>query len=394
MQQFAPKECADLLEAAENLEWVDGKPADGKPADGKPEGEKPADGKPEGEKPVDEKPKGGKLEKIVPFKTAMSSLANATQYASLASFRALSWQGYLEDRFAVLENKNLPSGQAGFLDQIKTEIATMPEKDLGQQSSQMVPFEVTPEAYRILKGTDKDTFIGHQFLESYTEKASLTAVWRLHLLNDNKGNFNDNKEDFYALRMKLQKYFLSPRTIPEVCEFFSAEAGPLQKLFSIDIKVSIFGYRDEFTNDSVELYDKDPSKARHYLTEDALLRNKNRFSITMRPWKDLCVKELILPDNTHAKLIPPVTVAPEEFYVLKVQKAELLLLFLNIYSKDPTSCVKSDHLPQYGKTLDKVLDPSSLDRNTGEMVPEKRILLTELVRDLENALPPDDLETL
>lgn len=154
-----------------------------------------------------------------------------------------------------------------------------------------VPFEITPEALAFLRPevTDsrpvykvKEAFInnqGHQLLVSYIEKASLNAVWRLHLP---KGT----EKVFYALRMTLQRYFMAPRTVSEVCGFMSAPDKSFHDINLVpDINVSIFEYRDEFTKEQVELNDKPPSLARRYLTQDALLRNMSRVAITMRPWQ-------------------------------------------------------------------------------------------------------------
>ena len=273
----------------------------------------------------------------------------------------------------------------------------MPQENLSQQSPVLIPFDVTPEVLQYFQGTgidkgaNRDAFIanvGHQVLESYSEKATLTAVWRLHLPSP-----KNKPEDIYALRMTLQKYFLGPRTVAEVCGFLSTPKESFQDINVIpDIKVSIFGYRDEFTMQPVDLNNEAPSYASHYLTQDALLRNKKRVAITMRPWQGLYVTGFTPPDNTVAKDIPPV--APEEFYILNVQKAERLLLLLEIYSLNyPESGVDPKNLPQFGKTLDKILDPSSIAPDTGKMLPQKKEWLTQLVRDLEKALPASDPES-
>ena len=283
----------------------------------------------------------------------------------------------------------------------------MQDEDLGQQSATLLPFEVTPEALQLLKDAhkDKNAFVaqlGHQFIESYTEKASLTAVWRIGLPES-------TTDDFYALRMALHKYFLGPRTVSEVCNFlsdlnhFSHDIVPLSdvkvsdakvadaKVPDVkvpDVKVSIFGYRDEFTNEPVDLNDEPSSRARLYLTKDALLRNKNRVATGMRPWQGLFVKDI---DSPAAKDIQPVV--PEEFYVLNTRKAERLLLLLKIYSTDPQSGVEPKNLPQFGQTLDKILDPASLEKDSGKMLEQQKDLLRQLVRDLQKSLPKSDPES-
>ena len=251
--------------------------------------------------------------------------------------------------------------------------------DLGQRSPTIVPLEVTPQALPFLSGGDKKALVeslGHQLLESYVEKASLDAVWRLRLP---KGT----EDDFYTLRMTLQRYFLSPRTIPEVCDFMSANMDLVP-----DIHVSIFGYRDEFTKKPVKLNRKLPSLARRYLTQDALLRNMHRVAITMRPWQNLKISNL--PTSTVKADLP---VAPEEFFILNTRKAERLLLVLYCYSYDPVSGVKQDDLPPFQKTLDKILDRTSLESDTGKMLPAQKESLIKLVQDLEAALPAIDDES-
>lgn len=367
--QLAPEKCLAVVEAAKSLKWD------------------PATKKVVGKEKFDE---------------SMGSLAASTQYSSLAAFRVESWQSYLKNRFNALEDTKSEQGQEGsekaqegsekwqegFLASIQTAIIAMPEEDMGQQSSTMLPFEVTEDAQKLLAGSDTASFVaslGQQFLESYTEKASLTAVWRLHLPTS-------NKEEFYALRILLQKYFLGPRSVNEVCNFLVDPKKSFQDIKPTpSVKVSIFGYRDEFTKELVDLNDKHPSLARYYLNQHALLRTKNRVAITMRPWQGLHVKGFDPPDNTLAKSIAPV--APEEFFVLNVRKAERLLLLLQLYSKDPDSHVDPDNLKQFGETLDKVLNPSSLDKVTGKMTQESKSLLTHLVQALEKALPSPDLES-
>ena len=353
LNQLAPQQCLEVLKKASELKW-DGQNLGGKQA----------------------------------FDSSMDSLAGCTQYSSLAAFTVASWKNYLETRFSALETA---TAKEGFLDSIKTAITSLPEEDMGQQSSMMVPFEVTPKALAFFqKGGDKDAFInnlGHQFLESYTERASLYAVWHLHLPDG-------TPEHIYTIRITLQKYFLGPRTVPEVCSFLSAPENlydDFHPLPGVKIKVSIFGYRDEFTREPVDLNDLPPARARHYLTPDALLRNTNRKTISMRPWQGLHVKGFTPPDDHLAKDIPPV--APEEFFILNTRKAERLLLLLKLYSKDPDSGVKPENLPHFGKTLDDILDPSSLQKDTGSMIPERKELLTNLVRDLEETLPKSDLES-
>ena len=356
---------------------------------------------------------GGKDE----FLQSLDSLAGCIQISSLAAFKVASWRNYFEARFLALETA---TAKESFLDSIKTTITSLPEEDIVQQSSTMVPFEVTSEA--LFKKDDsrdavkyKQAFItnfGHKYLESYTEQASLNAVWHLHLPGG-------TPEDFYTLRMTLQKYFLGPRTVPEVCDFLSAPNNTyddFQRLSNVEIKVSIFGYRDEFTREPKQLVDLSPAHAHHYLTPDALSRNTNRKTLTMRPWQGLHVKGVAPPDNHLAKDIPPV--APEEFFVLNTRKAERLLLLLKLYSQEPHSQdphsqhphsqhphsqhphsqhphsgAKEESLSGFGKRLDVILEPSSLQRDTGIMTEPRKKSLIKLVRELEEALPESDLES-
>ncbi|MCJ1264760.1 hypothetical protein MMC22_004635 [Lobaria immixta] len=363
--QLAPETCSAVVQAAKSLKWDSG------------------------------------TTKVVGkevLKESMRSLAASTQYSSPAAFRVEYWQSYLENRSKALEGtkskegqegsekgqEGLEKGQEGLLASIQTAIIAMPEEDMDQQCSTMLPFEVTADAQKLLEGTNKASFVaglGQQFLESYTEKASLTAVWRLHLPTS-------NKEEFYALRILLQKYFLGPRSVNEVCNFLGDPEKSFQAIEPTpDVKVSIFGYRDEFTKKLIDVNDEHPSMARYYLNQDVLLRNKNRVTITMRPWQGLHVKKTppVGPKEKTSPVgppeeIPPVAlvppVAPEEFFVLNIRKAERLLLLLHLYSKDPESHVVSDKLKHFGKTLDKVLDPSSLDK--GKLTPSSKVLLIQL----------------
>lgn len=366
LSQLAPNQCSTVLRAAGNLKWEE----------------------------TSRKVKGK-----VEFYDSLAYLAKSTQYSSLAAFRVASWRAYLQKRLNAMEDKDLKAGseakqpeteQERYLDFIKTAIISMPKEDIGQQSMTMAPFVVSTEALKVLKDHEidyKERFIaklGHRFLQSYTEMASMNAVWRLRLPNG-------TQQDFYALRMTLQKYFLVPRTVSEVCDFMSAPEYSFRDIHSVpDVKVSIFGYRDELTKQPVDLINKPPSLACRYLTQDSLSRNMNRVAITMHPWKGLSVKD----SGTSAITVygvPPVV--PEEFFVLNTRKAERLLLLLKLYSNDPNSGVKSENLPHFGKTLDKVVDPTSLKKDTGTMLPEKKQMLIQLVQDLEKTIPTFDLES-
>ena len=264
---------------------------------------------------------------------------------------------------------------------MRKDVKLMPDEDMGQDSSSMSPFIVTESNLALLKGQDAAKCIatmGHGFIESYTEKASITGMWTL--------DFSDNpkvsEETFYAFRMMIQKYFFRPRGISEVCEFFSSS-----DIFSLvpTVKVSVFGYRDRSSKLPKDILDKSASVASSYLTPKVLSRNIERQSIRLRPWQGLSIKDL--PDSSLIKNMAPV--APKEFFVLNVQKAEQLLLLLLLYSKDPKSGVDNSKLNTFGEILDKLLSPGLLEPN-GAMLNENRDLLAKLVGDLEEALPAGD----
>ena len=373
LNQLAPKQCSDVLTAARGLALDANCKVVGKDV------------------------LIGKLGRVV----------GSDQYSSLGAFKVAAWKKYLEARLTAVEGLKPEDGQQGFLDSIKAAVFFMPNENLGQQSSTMVPFKVTTEALRLLEGDDRNKFVaslGHQLLESYSEKASLSAIWHLQipesLINDSTSTQKDlesgkrerQHNPFYDLRMRLQKYFLTPRTVSEVCSFLGAPEDSFHDIQTIpNVKVSIFGYRDEFTKEPLDLNEKSPSLAAHYLTQDALFRNVNRVAITMRPWQGLQISDRTPPDDHLGKEIPPV--APEEFFVLNTQKAQRLLLLLKIYSEVPDPKVEPKDLPAFGKTLDKILDPNSLDVKTGKMLTEPKELLTQLVRDLEKVLPASDPES-
>ena len=260
-----------------------------------------------------------------------------------------------------------------------------------------VSFEVTSEALPLFKKDDdkdavknKQAFLnnfGHKFLESYTEQAPLNAVWHLRLRDG-------TPEDFYTLHMSLQKYFLGPRTVPEVCGFLSTPENlcdGFHRLRDVEVKVSIFGYRNEFTRKPQNLNGWPLADSHHYLTSDALSRNMNKKTLTMRPWQGLYVKDLSPADNHVAKDIPPV--APEEFFVPNTRKAERHLLPVKLYSQALDSGVKEATLSDFGKKLDGILDPSSLQNDTGTMIQQRKDSLINLVRHLDKALRESDLES-
>lgn len=191
--------------------------------------------------------------------------------------------------------------------------------------------------------------------------------------------------------MSLQKYFLGPRTVPGVCGFLSAPENlcdDFHRLRDVEVKVCIFGYRDEFTRKPQNRNGLPPGVSHHYLTSDVLSRNMNRTTLTMRPCS---IKDLSPPDNHLATDIPPV--APEKFFVLNTRKAERLLLLLKLYSQDSDRIIKEATLSDFGKKLDVILDPSSLQSHTRTMIQQRRKSLTHLVRHLEKALPVSDLES-
>ena len=311
------------------------------------------------------------------FEDSLTNLDKATIHPSLAAFRLDAWSSYLKGR---LNNDEAKKDQ-DFLDSIRKEAKSMPDHDMGQDSSLMSPFTILENNKTLLQGQDVAKCIaamGHGFIESYTEKASMTAMWRLALPDV-------SDETFYAFRMMIQKYFFQPRRISEVCDFFSSDTifKPAPK-----VTVSIFGYRDRFSVPG-DILDKPPSVASSYLMPQVLSRNIERQAVKVRGWKGLHIKGLEPPDSSLTKDMT--LAAPEEFFVLNVQRAERLLLLLFLYSKDPKSGVDKDKLVKFGKILDKILGPETLDRN-GMMSNQARNLLAGLMRDLEKALPKGDPE--
>ncbi len=312
------------------------------------------------------------------FQASLDGLANKVRGFALAAFRLDAWKKYLLDRL----NKPEAGKDEFFLDTIRNEAKSMPDEDMGQDSSSMSPFTVSPNNIALLKGNDvaKCTdAMGHGFLESYTQKASMTGLWTLTLPHA-------SAETFYAFRMMIQKYFFQPRGISEVCDFFTSPA-----IFkpAPAVKVSIFGYRDRSSKSPEDVLDKPPEAASSYFTPQVLSRNTERQTIKVRAWKGLQINELLPPNDSLLKDMTPA--APEEFFVLNVQKAERLLLLLVLYSNDGQGGVDKSRLYKFGEILDKILGPGILDRN-GMMSKDGRDLLAELVRDLEKALPEGDPE--
>ncbi len=249
-------------------------------------------------------------------------------------------------------------------------------------------FQLSPEAQKHLNDTDPKEWyaaFGHQFIESYTEKCTMSALWKISLTNHEGVNA---EESFYALRLRLQKYFLSPRTVAEVCKFFS-------KTTSQDMQntVLIMGYHDEFTNKLKTLGYEAAGTAQEYLTREALARSKIRTSLTVRPWNNLDfdwskvepkvelsngMKE-VLQKGAEEKVSLP---APEEFFVLKRQKAAQLLLLLQLRESSDDELRR---LRSYGERLDAMLERDHLDDN-GAMKPGVKKRLVNFGEELEGDL--------
>ncbi|KAL8792285.1 MAG: hypothetical protein Q9195_005164 [Heterodermia aff. obscurata] len=318
------------------------------------------------------------------FVTSLDDLINVTEYSSLARFRANAWKEYLTKRLGT------NSGTQEVLDTVKTEAKLMPNEDLGQDLSSKSPFTISNGNKALLKGNDINQCLaamGHGFIESYTEKASMTAVWTLTLPDaPNHESSNTSDENFYAFRMAIQKYFFQPREIPEVCEFFSLRDSIFNP--APEVKVSIFGYCDRTANAPQDILNKAASVASSYLKPRILARNTERQTIRIKPWKSLHINDL--PDSSQLKnmTVPEL----DEFFVLNVQRAARLLLLLLLYSDDPNSGIDKSKLEQLGKDLDQVLlEPGCLD-STGKMSQGRRDSLLTLVNNLEKTLPEGDPE--
>ncbi|KAL8747368.1 MAG: hypothetical protein Q9190_000759 [Brigantiaea leucoxantha] len=325
------------------------------------------------------------------FENSLNNLANVIEYSSLARFRVDAWKEYFLNRLEKTgwnrqgsknPKQEIKQDINRMLNSIRTEASLMPDEDLGQDLYSKSPFAISADNKALLAGNDVAKCLaamGHGFIESYTEKASMTAVWTLTLPTT-------SDEELYAFRMAIQKYFFQPRRVSEVCEFFSSE-----NIFdpSPQVKVSIFGYRNRSSHLPEDVLDELPLVANGYLKPDILARNTERQSIKMRAWKGLCIYDLLPPDSSSTKdmTVPEL----DEFFVLNVQKAERLLLLLILYSKDPEKHISKSKLENFGKQLDKVLAPKFLESN-GTLSKDNRYLLDELVRDLEKALPDGDPE--
>ncbi|KAL8824194.1 MAG: hypothetical protein Q9191_005226 [Dirinaria sp. TL-2023a] len=334
------------------------------------------------------------------FLASLDNLINVTEYSSLARFRVSAWKLYFEDKSQKITWRQPEQGQdtkqgteeaskdqldefsKRILDSIRMEAKLMPSEDLGQDLSSKSPFTVSADNKTLLEGGDVDkcfAAMGHGFIESYTEKASMAAVWTLTLPGA-------SEEQFYAFRIAIQKYFLQPRGISEACEFLSL---PAKDIFdpAPEVKVSIFGYCDRSSHSPEDILDKPPSVAATYLKPQILARNTERQSIRVRAWKGLDISGL--PDSSQLKnmAVPEL----DEFFVLNVRKAERLLLLLLLYSKVPDSHVDKRKLAKFGQQLDKVFQPDFLEP-AGTLSGKNRDFLNGLVRHLEEALPAGDPE--
>ncbi|KAL9614240.1 MAG: hypothetical protein Q9167_001262 [Letrouitia subvulpina] len=247
------------------------------------------------------------------FQKSLDSLTDVTEYSSLARFRVDAWKEYLINRLKMTgwpkaannqdtkqvtnqdtkrdTKQDTKQATNPVLESIRTEAKLMPDEDLGQDLSSKSPFTISADNKALLKADDVTKFLaamGHDFIESYTEKASMTAVWILTLPNT-------SDEKFYAFRMAIQKYFFQPRRISEVCEFFSSN-----NIFdpAPEVKVSIFGYCDRFSLLPEDIIKQPPSVAGMYLKPQILARNTERQSIRMRAWKGLYINDLLPPDSS------------------------------------------------------------------------------------------------
>lgn len=251
------------------------------------------------------------------------------------------------------------------------------------------PYEVEYEAYKLLVAKAEKTNIdacitqlGHRFVESYTEKSSMTAVWTLKL-----NNSCDTEVNFYKLRMAMQKYFFHARSVPEVCGFLDSKHFGHNLALEADAQVSIYGFRDPFTNELVSINNQPASVASHYLNADALSRNFSRTTVNLRTWENLWMPPPANPPPPENPVAQNFTLrSPEERYILTTEKAIRMLLLIKYGGDVPSNIFKG-----FAETLDTIMEPQSLKDN-GTMVEDRWIQLVELGRKMEKYLPEHDPE--
>lgn len=184
---------------------------------------------------------------------------------------------------------------------------------------------------------------GHTFVESYTEKGKLSAIWSLKL--DQLTSENEME-----IRLLIQKYFRGAPSVSEACEFL--EGGIRSHInpgLQLNIKTSIFGFCDPASTTPRVLHAIEPWHAKYYLTPDALQRNRVRTSYRLRPFEKLQVNFADSEERQKKAFLSIKSVVPDQLVVLSLQDILRQLFVLNAYGKVPAAKVVRGVLEDHWK---------------------------------------------
>lgn len=260
---------------------------------------------------------------------------------------------------------------------VKNQIQTLISGDPGSDGITFENYNLTSVAKKFLDSDFPDkgaeAFIreyGHTFVESYTEKGKLSAIWSLKL--DQLTSENEME-----IRLLIQQYFREAPSVFEACEFF--EGGIRSHIspgLQLNIKTTIFGFCDPASTTPRVLHAIEPWHAKYYLTPDALQRNRVRTSYRLRPFEKLQVNFADSEARQKEAFLSIKSVVPDQLVVLSLQSILQQLFVLSAYAKVPAAKVvrgvleghwkKFNQLEAWDATMDsrgKILDEAAEELN-------------------------------
>ncbi|MCJ1264432.1 hypothetical protein MMC22_004304 [Lobaria immixta] len=239
---------------------------------------------------------------------------------------------------------------------MKNQIQTLISGDPGSDGITFENYSLTSVAKKSLDSDFPDkgaeAFIreyGHTFVESYTEKGTLSAIWSLKL------DQLTSDENEMETRLLIQKYFRGAPSVSEACEFLEGGIRSHINLgLQLNIKTSIFGFCDPASTTPRVLHAIEPWHAKYYLTPDALQRNRVRTSYRLRPFEKLQVNFADSEERQKEAFLSIKSVVPDQLVVLSLQDILRQLFVLNAYAEVPVAKVVRGVLEDHWKKFNQL----------------------------------------
>ena len=247
------------------------------------------------------------------------------------------------------------------------------------------PFRMTAAASAVL-GEDNGAvkFVnkyGHAFIDSYTEAGKLSAIWSLTV------DDQTTDEDWMVVRVLINQYFAAARSVDDVCTFFASGVHSYLSNnvtaddIKFDVKTTVYGHRSVTSSHPRVLQNLDPRQAKHYLTPEALARNRVQTSYHARPFQGLPTD--LKKDSNEAKSFKALpNPDPDQTFILSLQDMQRKLFILNAYSKTSTDSNARNELLELWRQFDGFQQSTTMDAD-GNIKSDKASAMGEFEENLQ-----------